>query len=529
MKRKFQALALFTILFSQQLIAQNDLINTSQNLNSFQSNIFPNCVFYQIFIRSYYDSNGDGIGDINGITQKLDYLQGLGVHGLWITPVNPSPSYHKYDVTDYYDIDKEYGTLDDFKLLINEAHNRNIKVVMDMVINHCSSNHPWFVKAMADTNSEYRNYFVWKKATAVSSEKNHWYVIRNNKPANLITTKTFDKNEYAYYGFFSSDMPDFNYDNPKVREEMIKSGKFWLQEIGVDGYRLDAAKWIYPEQEADKSQAWWREYTAALRTVKPDAFFVGEITDNFKHTAPYLKDALTSVFNFDLGYALIPSLNTEKDTGIAVLIKNSRDYFINASPTFVDATFLTNHDQNRIGSQLKGNIIKMKLAANILLTLPGSPFIYYGEEIGMLGPKPDENIREPFLWDQISNDNGRCKWINAKFTTDQTVTPLALQVNDATSIYNHYHALIKLRNSNDALTHGEIAPVDFANKGVIAYRRIYNEDDLLVVHNITSNIIKVQIDALQKKYFATYYSSNDNNLLTGTTIMLQPYASIILK
>ncbi|MEO8148847.1 MAG: alpha-amylase family glycosyl hydrolase [Bacteroidia bacterium] len=516
-------------LFLTFLLLQNQL-NAQQKTNNIPgTSKYPNCVFYEIFIRSFYDSNGDGIGDINGIAQKLDYLQTLGVQGLWITPVNPSPSYHKYDVTDYYNIDKEYGTLNDYKTLIKEAHKRNIKLLMDMVINHCSSQHPWFKDAVANPKGEYRNYFVWKNPAEVTDEKDHWYVIRNNRAENLIHAQNFQPGEQAYYGFFSSEMPDLNYDNPKVRSEMIKAGKFWFQEVGVDGYRLDAAKWIFPPGEETKNYAWWQEFTAAMRNVKPDAFFVGEITDSYSLTAPYLKNALTSVFNFDLGFDLIESLKEEKDTSIVNLVKTSRDYFLKASPQFIDATFITNHDQNRIGSEMQGNIQKMKLAAAILLTLPGSPFVYYGEEIGMLGTKPDENIREPFLWNTIDKDLNRCKWMTPKFSTDTTVVPLALQIGDVNSIYDHYKKLIELRNANRVLNSGNIQSVNFNDDELLAYNRILGENSLLVIHNLTGKSKTVELKSLSKKYSHIIYSSKINSEFDGTSINIVPYQSVVLQ
>lgn len=240
----------------------------------------PSTVFYEVFVRSFADSNGDGIGDFKGLTRKLDYLNDgnpdtdsdLGIGGIWLMPINPSPSYHGYDVTDYRQINPDYGTLDDFREFLNEAHKRGIKVIMDLVVNHTSKEHPWFKEAAADKSSSYRDWYVWAEdsgtATSGSSAAgsgNPWHSVRGDH----------------YLGIFWEGMPDLNFDNPKVRKEITATGQFWLKQ-GVDGFRLDAAKHIYEDLQTDKSQAttdknvaWWQEFRSGLKEVKPDAYLVG--------------------------------------------------------------------------------------------------------------------------------------------------------------------------------------------------------------------------------------------------------------
>ena len=209
-------------------------------------------VFYEIFVRSFKDSNGDGIGDLNGLIEKLDYLQDLGVTGLWLMPIHPSPSYHGYDVTDYYSINPDYGTLDDFKRLVTEAKQRNIRIIIDYVLNHTSTEHPWFV-ASQDPQSPYRDWYVWSKT---DPGQEHWHRAANG--------------DY-YYGFFGEHMPDLNYTNPEVTEKMNDVARFWLQDIGIDGLRLDAAKYLVEEgtviQNSDSTHEWYKNFRPEYKAV----------------------------------------------------------------------------------------------------------------------------------------------------------------------------------------------------------------------------------------------------------------------
>ena len=220
-------------------------------------------VFYEIFVRSFYDtSGGDGIGDLNGLIEKLDYLQDLGVTGLWLMPIHPATSYHGYDVKDYYSINPDYGTLDDFKRLLAEAKKRNIRVIIDFVLNHTSQEHPWFV-ASQDAQSPNRSWYVWSKT---DPGQPHWHRAANG--------------DY-YYGFFGEHMPDLNYTNPEVTARMEDVARFWLQEIGVDGLRLDAAKYLVEEgtvvQNSDSTHQWYRNFRPEYKQYNPDAMTIGEV------------------------------------------------------------------------------------------------------------------------------------------------------------------------------------------------------------------------------------------------------------
>ncbi|MEX2233019.1 MAG: alpha-amylase family glycosyl hydrolase, partial [Cyclobacteriaceae bacterium] len=380
---------------------------------------WPYGVKYEIFVMSYADGNGDGKGDFKGLTAKLDEIKDLGVNGLWLMPIMPSDTYHKYHVTDYKNIDPDYGTLDDFKKFIKEAHARDIKVITDFVINHTGNNHPWFLEAKKNPESQYRDYYVWadkdsirseifKKVKALDSDN-----IRKWHPVNGDTTTEH------YYGYFNGLCPDLNLDNPEVRKQIVDIARFWLDEIKVDGFRMDAAKHIFPDERAGDNHAFWVWFKKEMEKIKPDVYLVGEVWSEAKVVAPYLQ-GLPSLFNFDLGYAITDVGKAGKDSlGLVQRYKDIRDYYKSITDDYLDATFIKNHDQTRLLTELGGDINKAKMAAALLLTMPGTPYLYYGEEIGMLGDKlssyedqfgPDAFVREPYVWNEGDKDKMQTSW-----------------------------------------------------------------------------------------------------------------------
>lgn len=483
---------------------------------------WPNSVFYEIFVGAYSDSNGDGIGDINGMTEKLDYLTDLGVEGIWLMPINPSPSYHKYDVTDYYSIDPQYGTLDDFKNFLDEAHKRDIKVIMDLVVNHTSKDHPWFQEALSSPDSAKRDWYIFADEQTNLNERGEW---------NQQVWHGYRENKY--YGLFWEGMPDLNFDNPEVREEMIKIGKYWLEDIGVDGFRLDAAKHIYKEGEGEKNIVWWQEFSEEMHKVDEDVFLVGEVWDSPSITGSYMQDGLTSTFNFDLSSKIISAVEQEKDTGIVNYLERVREYYASMDEDYIDSIFLTNHDMDRVMSQLDGDINHAKMAASILLTLPGTPFIYYGEEIGMQGKKPDEYIREPMNWYIDPKGTSQTTWISSRYNRGENATSVEAQFNDENSLYNHYKSLIHLRRSQDVLTLGEIESSSIKETGTIAYKRVYNDDSVLVIHNLTKETKTIVLSDEENKYENILFTTENSNEVIvkdkQTEINIKPYSTIILS
>ena len=485
-------------------------------------------VFYNIFIRSFFDSNGDGIGDIDGITLKLDYLQRLGINGLWLSPFHPSDSYHKYDVKSYTQVDPEYGTLEDFKNLIEEAHERDMVVVMDLVINHTDDNHKWFQKALAG-DDYYRQFYHWKKKEQITEKEEHWHTQPPDGGVN--------NSDELFYGFFWKGMPDLNYDYEPVRDEVKKIAKYWI-EFGVDGFRLDAALHIYPfytkdgEQNMWKSISWWQEFSTYVKSLKPNAFLVGEVWESDAIASEFSKNALDN-FNFALSGKVLEILKKEKDDGkVAQWLANYRDEIKAVRPDYVDATFLSNHDQNRIASELKGDTAKLKLAASILMTLPGTPFLYYGEEIGMKGVKPDEQIREPMPWYEPGTIiNGQTTWRQIIHNFPKKTKSAAAQWKDANSLLNHYKELIFIRKTQPALTTGDFSWLSFDNqpKPLFGYMRKLENKIFFIFHNLSKKPIKFDWIPVEENGVVYSHKSQFENKEKQSKITIQAYGTLVLK
>lgn len=440
--------------------------------------------WYLLFVRSFYDSDGDGIGDLRGVIEKLDYLNDgdpnttddLGITGIWLMPITKADSYHGYDTTDYYAIDPDYGTLEDFRELIAEAEKRGIRVVMDLVVNHTSSKHEWFVRS-ARGDAEYADWYMW-------ADENPNYVGPWGAPA------WYRRGDRFYYAPFWSEMPDLNYDNPAVTAEMYAVARFWLEETGVHGFRLDAIKYVVEQelnnvlllQNAPANREWLRAFNAHVKSINPDALTIGEVWDSTISVARYVNnDAVDIAFEFELAQDII-------GTAQAGNAKRAMDKMAQLLKEYDDARyapFTTNHDMGRLLTLLNDNVDANKVAAGILLTSAGSPFVYYGEELGMVGGKPDENIRRPMQWDSTPNTGG--------FTTGRAWQPLGLfyrqrnvaaQTDDPASLLSHYRALIHLRNASPALRRGEVVvPRVAGSNAVYSLLRHSNEETVLVVIN----------------------------------------------
>jgi alpha-amylase len=518
------------------LIGMNNLL--SQNIsNGRYSSKWPNAVTYEIFVQSFADSSGDGIGDLNGIRAKLGYLQDLGIKGIWLMPINPSPSYHKYDVTDYYGIHEDYGTVADFKLLIKEAHEKDIAIVIDLVINHCSAEHPWFQKAL-DPTSDFRDFFIWQDQVTIEKENS----LEKNKTGDSDNTKQWNElpnQDELYYSFFWSGMPDLNYDNPKVREEIYKIGRYWLEEMDVDGFRLDAAKHIYPDNRAEDNHAFWKEFMSEMQKFKPDVYLIGEVWDDLPTQTPYAA-GFSSLFNFDLAFSILETVKLEKNVvatiledswtvdesgSLIALIKESHEAFLKRNPAFINGTFLSNHDQNRVFSFLNESQPQAKLAAAILLTIPGSPYLYYGEELGMAGMKPDPNIREPMIWSN-TNDTYSTTWMEPKYALKKRLKGVELQLQDLNSMLNHYKSLIQLRNMSKALSIGTIAEFSANEQDdqLLMYYRTYEDEQLTIIHNLSGKIKSLPLK-YRDQTIIWMSSLNDPN----KKLNLHPYSTVIFK
>ncbi|WP_088043078.1 alpha-amylase family glycosyl hydrolase [Bacillus sp. EAC] len=467
---------------------------------------------YSLFPISFSDSNNDGYGDLKGIQQKLDYLKELGIQCIYLNPIQPSPSYHKYDVVDYYGVDPKFGTMQDFENLVKSAKEKNIKIIMDMVFNHTSIQNPWFQKAIKG-DKKYKDYYIFNDGKDKEFPLNGpWY--RAGK-------------QY-YHAFFWEGMPDLNLDNENVRNEIYKISKFWLDK-GADGFRLDAAAMGFEPSEykrgtnvLGKNVNFWKEYTSEVKKNNPDAFVIAEVWKPLYDQKRYY-ESYDSMFNFDGSDQIMHAVKTgtafDFDSFFSKEIEGKK---LADGQRFIDSLFISNHDQNRVVSQLNGNLDQAKLAASIYLTMPGLAFVYYGEELGMFGEKPDEQIREPFKWNSSLTD-GTTKWEPIRLNKD--LVPLDEQRKDPNSMFSHYKKLISIRNNNEAFNiFSEYSVGSYNEWSSLSYFRESKNQKVLVIHNIEADTIKID---LKEKVINNLFMNNAN--LNKSTLTLKGYGSIILE
>jgi glycosidase len=463
---------------SDTLVKSNYLLVNKRETS--RTSWWNNSVFYELFVRSFYDTDGNGIGDFKGITQKLDYLNDgnpdthddLGITGIWLMPINPSPSYHGYDVTNYRDVNPAYGTMNDVKEFVSEAHKRGIRVIIDFVMNHSSNKHPWFQQS-SQNNPIYRNFYRW-------SATNPGY-------AGPLGTAWFSSSSGYYYGVFGSGMPDLNYETQVLKDSMFAAADFWLKDVGIDGFRLDAALYIMETgQQGQNTQAtldFWNEFDQHIKQTKPDAFAVGEAWTSSETILNYVtNNRLDYCFEFDLASSIVNAVNTGDARGLSAQMQK----VCNIYPFLQYGTFLTNHDQNRVMSSLQNSTDKAKTAASLYLTFPGIPYLYYGEELGMLGVKPDEQIRTPMQWTGNANAGFSTATPWEAPNSSYSSVNVAGEQADPSSMLNWYKRLIAIRNQVAALRLGEYEGLACTATPVMAYMRHYLDNSVLVVVNTAS-------------------------------------------
>ncbi len=450
-------------------------------------------VFYQIFVGSFSDSNGDGIGDLRGIIDRFDYLNdgddnsglSLGVEGIWLSPIFTSPSYHKYDVTNYYEIDPKFGTMDDLKELAALCESRNVKLILDLVINHTARNNQWFTyfsnaHKAGDTESMYYDYYSYADTPQAGK-------VFNSIPGS---------NDY-YECNFSSEMPELNFDNDNVRAEMVEVARYYLEDIGVDGFRFDAAKYIYLGDDA-KSAEFWDWYLAELRKIKPDIYTVAEVWSGDGATYPYFTS--TNCFNFSLAQAngLIASTAKGGNAGsLATYMENYINEIRQRNPQAMLVSFIANHDTDRAAGFLPVTMGQGYVAASLNILTPGSPFIYYGEEIGMKGSRgganTDANRRLAMLWgdgDTVKDPTG-----TTYDSASQTNGTVADQLPVSSSLYNHYKRLIQIRKANPEIAYGDFKALKLeGNLG--GFVSTLEDSSVVVLHNTGTEGVQVDLSTV---------------------------------
>lgn len=488
-----------------------------------------NRVYYEIFVRSYCDSNRDGIGDLKGVQSKLDYLEDLGVRGIWLMPVHPSNSYHKYDVKDYYAIDPEYGTMEDFDALVQECDQRGIRVMMDLVLNHTAREHIWF-----QTASKYLAALPEgaQPDFAACPEAAFYHFEAADSCPQFYHPVPGAKGWY-YEGRFSDQMPDLNFDSPQLFEEIEKIMAFWLDK-GVDGFRLDAVK-EYESGRTDRNIEILSQIKETAKALKPDCYLVCEVWDGFTELARYYESGISSIFNYPFGNSdgKIPKvIRAAGNPGIvstyAPALQKADSYYRSINPDYIDSPFLSNHDVGRIAGFAGRDLNKTKLAGAMNLFMSGSVFVYYGEELGMVcGALNDPSYRAPMVW---TADNHMTPPPGCTLPDSYPCGSLAEQMNDPASIYNYYKAAIAIRNALPVLSRG-IPTVETAlNKGCIsAVRKTWNEEMCIVLMNIDDKAADVDLsEYAQWQLSGSLAVGDEPNVLDGTTLHMPGYGVAVL-
>ncbi len=486
-----------------------------------------NRLFYQVFVGSFSDSDGDGTGDLRGLINRFDYLndgddlsgKSLGVEGIWLNPIFLSTSYHKYDTVDYYKIDHRFGTEADLRELIELCHSRNVKIILDLVINHTSVHHVWFDRFCqahknGDPTDPYYDFYTYASA-----------------PEGNRTFRQISGAADYYECNFSGDMPELNFDNPTVRQEMVDLAKTYL-DMGVDGFRFDAAKYIYYGQES-KNAEFWNWYMAELRAIKPDIYAVAEVWDGDMATMPYF--ASVNCFNFSVSQQEGHIAGAARGGRVNKLTGYMEDYIRQIKEMNADAmpvTFISNHDMDRAAGFLQPGTGHAQMAANLAILMPGSTFVYYGEEIGMKGSRggsnTDANRRLAMLWgdgDTVKDPTG------ASYKGQQDNGTVADQLTKADSLYNHYKKVIAIRKANPEIASGTFQALDLQSSHVGGFLSTLDNSRVAVIHNTGTE--PVEIDLAQ---YADIPSSRLSGFagmgeasLTGTVLTLAGQTTAVVR
>ncbi len=487
-------------------------------------------VFYEIFVGSFSDSDGDGTGDLRGIINRLDYLNdgsdgdglSLGVEGIWLSPIFTSGSYHKYDCNDYYEIDPEFGTMDDLRELVEKCHERNVKVILDLVINHTGPRNPWFTAfcdahRSGDTSDKYYDFYTY-------------YTEGDTPPAGRTFYKIPGTSDY-YEGNFSSEMPELNYDNEAVRQAVLDVAKYYL-DLGVDGFRFDAAKYIYYNDNVQSGEFWvW--YMDELRAIKPDIYTVAEVWDSDGVTDAYFP--ALNCFNFTASQSEGQFAAAAKGGDVNRLTSYVDSYLERVTALNGDAMmvpFIANHDTDRAAGYLPPATGRMQMAANLYILSSGSPFIYYGEELGACGSRggsnTDANRRLRMEWgdgDTVQDPEG------STYKADGRVEATAAeQLKDGDSLLSYYKKLIMIRKANPAIARGDYTALAFTGTKLGGFVSEYEGATVAVLHNTTSDPITVDLATVTDVAFTTINASigQGEAKLEGTTLTLDAQTSVVL-
>lgn len=499
---------------------------------------------YEVFVYSFADSDGDGIGDLKGLTEKLDYINDgddsttddLGCTEIWTMPIFPSPTYHKYDTTDYEAIDPSYGTLDDFDALVSACHERDMRLILDLAVNHTSNEHPWFKQTVQYLNTlsagqdpdpaacPYVNYYNFSRDPQDGYEKLPglgWY----------------------YEARFWSGMPDLNLDNPAVREEIRGILKFWLDR-GVDGFRLDAVTSYYTE-DTEKNIEFLSWLNETAKEINPDAYLVGECWEGQSTYAKYYASGIDSFFDFDFAgqEGIIASVVNQRKGALyfAKALADEEALYSSYNPSYVNAPFYTNHDMARsAGYYAYDDGTKTKFAEGLNLLQTGNAFIYYGEELGMKGSGKDENKRAAMYWSSDSDYKGLCKGPADIDSFEMKYDPEDQQTSDPDSILSYVREAVRIRNTYPAIARGETAVVDaLSDENAAAFTRTVADgscDPVLILLNTSEKPVTIDLSKAGKDISRKYTTvdafltttSDEKVTMQGTSVTLPARSYAVL-
>jgi len=520
MKKLFCILLAFSICFSMSACKKKVVDPIDDNYR----------VFYQIFVGSFSDSNGDGIGDIQGIIKRMDYLndgninsgKSLGVQGIWLSPIFLSPSYHGYDVTDYYTIDPKYGTMEDLQKLIDLCHERNIKLILDLPINHTSSQNQWFTnfKLAHQANNTYNMYYDY-----------YSYATKDTRTAGIQWNLINGSSDY-YECNFDGGMPELNFDSEKVRQQCVDIAKYYL-DMGIDGFRFDAVKYIYYGQ-SDRNVEFWDWYMSQLREIKEDIYCVGECWSSDTEVISYASSL--NCFNFTSSQAEGSIAMAAKGDNVNSFTRYVTNYLTRLKMKNPDAMyeiFISNHDMDRSAGYLMMANKFSYIAANLYILCSGSPIIYYGEEIGLKGTRgssnTDANRRLAMLWgdgDTVSNPEG------ATYPDEkQTNGTVAEQLKKDDSLYNYYCRVIALRNKYPQIARGDYSQMKFTDTYVGGFIIEYEGETTYLIHNTQPVEKTIDLNTVSGVNLTKIldYIGQGTAKLDGTKLTIGPQTSVIAQ
>ncbi len=477
---------------------------------------------YEVFVASYADSNQDNIGDLNGVSEKIPYIKQLNISALWLMPIHPSPSYHKYDVIDYYNIDPIYGDMEDFDLLSSELKKADIKLILDLVINHSSDKHPWFLSAAKSLNIEPCGKEVCPYEELCRSHNpyvNYYMFTQGNGQHKVSGAK-----DWYYLGNFGPHMPDFNLDDANLRHELLSIAQFWL-ERGADGFRLDAAVHYY-EQNNEKNISFLRWLTQNLKQIKPDIYLVAEAWSDENTILSLYNSGIDSLFEFSLAGAdgrILKAIRSQNGAELSKYVAKRFDSINKINPLSQNATFLSNHDMGRIAGTLMRKEQQIKQAAALYLTMPGVPFIYYGEELGLTGSGKDENKRLPMLWN--THGENICFAPAGADQKQRQKAGVEEQNADPDSILNFYRRLLETRRSLRGISNGRLSFIDTGLKCIAAWKISFEKNSVSVYHNLSKQEVKLDVSANELIYSGD--TGSGAPVLENGALTMAPFSSCI--